>query len=104
MEYIRRSGGSSNRRIKWETLYSVDKRAKLANNIARRFEQILVMTTDVETEWKVSKSRDQKRTSSWTLEVQLIVTEKKASFKGQTGTIRRKAFRRRSIIISVQCV
>ncbi|VDP40968.1 unnamed protein product [Soboliphyme baturini] len=52
---IRRSGGSSIRRIKRETLSSVDMTAKFANNIARRFEQIPAMTTDVETECQLFK-------------------------------------------------
>ncbi|VDP03503.1 unnamed protein product [Soboliphyme baturini] len=82
---IRRSGGRSNRRIKWETLSSVDTRAKFAINIARRFEQIPAMTIDVETEWRLFKRGllqaaaeccgykrvrlppgDQKRSSWWT--------------------------------------
>ncbi|VDP06718.1 unnamed protein product [Soboliphyme baturini] len=49
-------GGRNNRRIKWETLSSVDTRAKFAKNIARRFEQIPMMTTDIETKWQLFKS------------------------------------------------
>ncbi|VDP04444.1 unnamed protein product [Soboliphyme baturini] len=53
---IRRSGGRSIQRIKREILSSVGTRAKFANNIARRFAQIPVMPTDVETEWQLRKS------------------------------------------------
>ncbi|VDP48387.1 unnamed protein product [Soboliphyme baturini] len=52
----RRPGRRSNHTVKWETLYSADTTAKFANNIARRFEQIPAMTTDVEKEWHLFKS------------------------------------------------
>ncbi|VDO99096.1 unnamed protein product [Soboliphyme baturini] len=94
------SGGRSNLRIKWEALPLVDTRAKFANNIARQFEQIPVMKTDVETKWQLFKRGlleaateccgykrvdlppgGQQRSSWRTGEVQLAVKEKKAAFK-----------------------
>ncbi|VDP13036.1 unnamed protein product [Soboliphyme baturini] len=79
-------------------------RAKFANNAARLFEQIPVMTNDTKTEWQLFKSgiledaadccgcklvglppRGQKRSSWWAREVQLAVKEKNEAFKKWLG-------------------
>ena len=90
-------------RIRWEVLTVEVARRNFADNVDRRFSQVLSAKVDAETEWLLFRTATleaateacgvkhvgpligQKRTAWWTKDVRAAVAEKKAAYRAWIG-------------------